>query len=54
MGAHYSGHVPRTTNGSGMVKVLLLTALVGALLYWLVVAGGSQIGSIVTDWFARL
>ena len=54
MGAHYSGNAPRTINFSGILKVLLWTALVGAVLYWLVLAGGSELGSMVTGWFKRL
>jgi|APLow6443716910_1056828.scaffolds.fasta_scaffold02247_5 hypothetical protein len=54
MGAHYSGNAPRPVNFSGLLKVLLWTALVGAVLYWLVLAGGSELGAVVTDWFQRL
>ena len=54
MGAHYSGHAPRTVNFSGLLKILLWTALVGALLYWLVLAGGSELGAMVTSWFKSL
>ena len=54
MGAHYSGHAPRTVNVSAIFKVVLWTAVVAALLWWLVMAGGSELGSIVTGWFKRL
>ena len=54
MGAHYSGHAPRTVNFSGVLKVLLWTALVGVVLYLLVLAVGSELGTVVTGWFKRL
>lgn len=54
MGARYSGHAPTTTNWSAILKTLLLTAALAAALWWLVRAGGSELGSVVTDWFRNL
>jgi hypothetical protein len=54
MGAHYSGDVPTTIHWSAIFKVVLLTAVVAAALWWLVMAGGAELGSVVTDWFRRL
>ena len=54
MGAHYSGHAPRTTNVFGIVRVLLWTALAAVVLFRLVRAGGAELGAAVTNWFNRL